>query len=98
MTQSEIEHRLSTSGLPIEDQLEIARIFDRLSDERKLALFENWSVFIARMLIKREILNSERIALITDPLDSLIEGYDALLARIYEANTRSNLKNLQTNI
>ena len=73
MTASEIEHRLALSGLALEDQEEIRRIFDCLSDTRKLEIFDTWDALILRIQERKRLYEEERALVLTDPLQQLAE-------------------------
>ncbi len=73
MTASEIEHRLLLSGLASEDQQELRRIFDCLSDTRKLEIFETWDRLIARIKARKIQYEEERALVLSDPLRQLAE-------------------------
>ncbi len=98
MTQTEVDRRLATSGLHPDDLHEIGRIFDCLTDTRKLEVLDSWNTIIARIKTRRAQLEEERLILITDPLNSLVEKYESYLRDFYHETATKNLKKLQTNI
>ncbi|MDD2745394.1 MAG: hypothetical protein PHU93_02550 [Candidatus Gracilibacteria bacterium] len=98
MNLHEIQRRLATSGLEFQAQQEIIRIFDCLSDERKIAIFDQWDSLIARIRLRYERLQEERLVLILDPLDALTQEYSSYVKDFYHQTAVKNLKKLQTNI
>lgn len=98
MTHHEIERRLAASGLdPIAKQ-EIIRIFDCLSDQRKIEILDGWDALIARIKLRYDRLQEERLILITDPLATLADRYEEYLKDFYHETATKNLRKLQTNI
>ncbi len=98
MTQQEIQRRLALSGLEFQAQQEIIRIFDCLSDARKIAIFDEWDSLIHRIRVRYERLQEERMVLILDPLNALTREYNGYIKNFYHETATKNLKKLQTNI
>lgn len=98
MTQQEIQRRLALSGLEFQAQQEIIRIFDCLSDQRKIAIFDEWDQLIHRIKTRYEQLQEERMILILDPLDALTQEYGDYVKNFHREATSKNLRKLQTNI
>ena len=98
MTQQEIQRRLALSGLESQAQQEIIRIFDCLSDQRKIAIFDEWDQLIHRIKRRYELLQEERMVLIVDPLDALTQEYGNYLKSFHRETASKKLRNLQTNI
>jgi hypothetical protein len=98
MTQWEITYRVAQSGLHPDDAREVIRIFACLTEARQKAILDTWPTISARIQHHRNILEEERLIMIADPLDALIEGYEALITRAksYSENFTTDL--LQTNI
>ena len=98
MTHHELERRLAMSGLDPAAKQEIIRIFDCLTDKRKIEIFDEWDELISRIKLRYERLQEERLVLITDPLSTLAEKYEDYLKNFYHQVANKDLKNLQTNI
>jgi hypothetical protein len=98
MNQQEIHRRLALSGLEYPAQQEIIRIFDCLNDTRKIAILDEWDGLIARIKLRYEQLQEERLVLILDPLDALTQEYGGYVKNFYHETATKNLKKLQTNI
>lgn len=98
MTQQEIQRRLALSGLEPQAQQEIIRIFDCLSDQRKITIFDEWDQLIHRIKRRYEQLQEERMVLILDPLETLTQEYGNYLKNFHRESASKKLKNLQTNI
>lgn len=98
MTQQEIQRRLALSGLEYQAQQEIVRIFDCLSDDRKIAIFDEWDQLILRIKTRYERLQEERLVLILDPLDALTREYGNYVKNFLHQTATKDLKKLQTNI
>jgi len=98
MNLHEIQRRLTVSGLEFQAQQEIMRIFECLSDERKIAIFDEWDGLIQRIRLRYERLQEERLVLILDPLDALTHEYSSYIKDFYHQTAVKNLKKLQTNI
>lgn len=98
MTHHEIERRLAESGLELAAKQEILRIYDCLSDRRKIEILDDWENLITRIKRRYAQLQEERLLLITDPLSTLAERYEQYLKDFYRQNAGKNLRNLQTNI
>ncbi len=95
MTLKEIAHLAATSGLHPDDTREVIRIFECLTDTRKLAVLETWGIICTRIKLHRETVEAERLIMIADPLNALIEGYEALIKKVNNYSTRADLQGLQ---
>lgn len=76
-----------TSGLEPMAQEEIIRIFDCLSDARKIALFDEWDSLISRIKLRHEKLQEERTVLMLDPLSAIAKGYHTLVSDMQSYRT-----------
>ena len=95
MTLKEIAHLAATSGLHPDDTREVIRIFECLTDSRKLAILDTWGTICTRIKLHRETVEAERLIMIADPLGALIDGYEALIKKANSYSTRADLQGLQ---
>ena len=98
MTKNEITYRVLQSGLHPDDAREVTRIFEAMTEARQKAILDTWPTISARIKHHRNILEEERLIMIADPLDALIEGYEKLILRAKSYSKNFTVDLLQTNI
>ena len=96
MTLKKIAHLAATSGLHPDDTREVIRIFECLTDTRKLAILDTWGIICTRIKLHREIVEAERLIMIADPLNALVDGYETLIKKVNSYTVRQDLQGLQT--
>lgn len=98
MSNQELERRLTNSSLHPDDQEEIRRIFEILSEKRKLEIFEEWPGLVARMKLRREKMEEERKVFFITYLERIENDLEEYVRSSISAHTHANLQKIQTNL
>ena len=98
MTNTELLSRIALAGLHPDDAREVTRIFDILTDEKKVQVLETWDSIVANIRRHREELEREKEILLVQALEDIEHDLEEYNRTLVQSNAKKKLKNLQTNI
>lgn len=96
MSNTQLQSLLDRSTLSHEDQHNIRVIFRALSTERQMHILEHWEVYMARILLAREKLLTERSLEIVNTLRQVNALLDAAIARHTDIKQQKKQQQAQT--
>ena len=82
MTNTEILKRVDLSGLHPNDLVEVLRIFEIMTDDKKVEILERWDSIVAEIKRHREQIEKEKEILLVNAISDIerdLEAYNRSL-------------------
>ena len=98
MSNTEILRLATSSELYEEDRIEILRIFEIMTDERKLQIIEDWPRISAQIKAHREQIEEEKRLLLEQAISRIEQDLEAYNHSLISRNTDHELEHLKQEI
>ncbi len=92
MTNSELQRLIKEYSIWDEDAVEILRIFEIMTDSKKIEILENWPKIAAQIKFHREQIEKEKEVLLMRALDNIEKEIDEYNKKLVEEDTKNELK------
>ncbi|MFA6090663.1 MAG: hypothetical protein WC774_02705 [Candidatus Gracilibacteria bacterium] len=95
---TEILRRISLAGLHRDDAREIVRIFDVLTDDKKIDILERWDSIIADIKRHRDEMEEEKEILLIQALENIEQDLEAYGRTFVQSGSKKDLSELKFQI
>lgn len=98
MTNTEILRRAELSWLHPDDLTEVLRIFEVVTDEKKVEILSRWDSIANNIRRHREQMEEEKKILLARAIDDIEHDLEEYNRSLVQKRTKKQMENLQQNI
>lgn len=95
---TELQRKISFSGLHTDDTREIVRIFDILTDEKKIEILERWDMIAADIKRHREEMEREKEILLIQAIEDIESDLEAYGRTLIKTGSKKDINTLKFQI
>jgi hypothetical protein len=95
MINTELLRLIKEYDLYEEDAIEVARIFEVMTDDKKIEILRDWSQIVKRIKANREQMEQERMILLVNTIKNIESDLEEYNRQITFEDTKKSLKQLK---
>lgn len=95
MTNSELQKLIEEYWIWQEDAVEIERIFDIMTDEKKVEIIDDFENIASQIIKHREEIEKEKEILLIKAIENIEKDIEEYSKNIYTKKTKKELSNLK---